>query len=152
MGEAFTIYLDNCCLNRPFDDQDQDRVRLEAEAVTIILRHVQSGEWAWVGSDILLIENEENSDDERRMQVAALCGFQQRRVLFDGSDIRRAAAVHALGFGVLDAYHVAAAEKGRCQVLLTTDDRFLARAARHRASLRVSVRNPVEWLSEVLGR
>ncbi|MGQ0592841.1 MAG: PIN domain-containing protein, partial [Gammaproteobacteria bacterium] len=25
------IYLDACCLNRPFDDQQQDRVRLEAE-------------------------------------------------------------------------------------------------------------------------
>jgi hypothetical protein len=28
-----TIYLDLCCVNRPFDDQHQARVRLEAEAV-----------------------------------------------------------------------------------------------------------------------
>lgn len=27
------IYLDNCCLNRPFDDQSNLRVRLESEAV-----------------------------------------------------------------------------------------------------------------------
>jgi hypothetical protein len=27
------IYLDNCCLNRPFDDLSQDRVYLEAEAI-----------------------------------------------------------------------------------------------------------------------
>ena len=26
------IYLDNCCFNRPFDDQNQLKVRLEAEA------------------------------------------------------------------------------------------------------------------------
>jgi hypothetical protein len=25
------VYLDNCCFNRPFDDQRQTRVRLEAE-------------------------------------------------------------------------------------------------------------------------
>ena len=31
------IYLDTCCLNRPFDDQTQDRIRLEAEAVILIL-------------------------------------------------------------------------------------------------------------------
>ena len=31
------IYLDVSCLNRPFDDQTQPRVRLEAEAVTIVL-------------------------------------------------------------------------------------------------------------------
>lgn len=26
------VYLDACCLNRPFDDQTQGRIRLEAEA------------------------------------------------------------------------------------------------------------------------
>ncbi len=31
------IYLDVCCLNRPFDDQRQDRIRLEADAVLLIL-------------------------------------------------------------------------------------------------------------------
>jgi hypothetical protein len=33
------IYLDVCCLNRPLDDQTQERVRLESEAsrVTALL-------------------------------------------------------------------------------------------------------------------
>ena len=31
------IYLDVCCLNRPFDDQNQPRIRLESEAILIIL-------------------------------------------------------------------------------------------------------------------
>ena len=26
------IYLDNCCFNRPYDDQEQITVRLESEA------------------------------------------------------------------------------------------------------------------------
>lgn len=25
------IYLDNCCYNRPFDDQTQERIHLESE-------------------------------------------------------------------------------------------------------------------------
>ena len=29
------IYLDVCCLNRPFDDQTQERIRLESEAVLL---------------------------------------------------------------------------------------------------------------------
>ncbi|MGH2585054.1 MAG: hypothetical protein ACRDJE_09075 [Dehalococcoidia bacterium] len=29
------IYFDVCCLNRPFDDQRQERVRLETEALLI---------------------------------------------------------------------------------------------------------------------
>jgi hypothetical protein len=34
------IYLDTCCLNRPFDDQRQARIRLESEAVTLILEKI----------------------------------------------------------------------------------------------------------------
>ena len=31
------IYLDNCVLNRPFDDQSQERIRLETEAIVLLL-------------------------------------------------------------------------------------------------------------------
>jgi hypothetical protein len=34
---SLRIYLDICYLNRPFDDQRQDRIRLESEAVPLIL-------------------------------------------------------------------------------------------------------------------
>jgi hypothetical protein len=48
------IYLDVCCLNRPFDDQTQDRVHLEAEAVILILTHCQAGEWEWISSEAVI--------------------------------------------------------------------------------------------------
>jgi hypothetical protein len=43
------VYLDNCCFNRPFDDQSQARVRLEAEAKLEIQQRVQNRriELAW---------------------------------------------------------------------------------------------------------
>lgn len=31
-GRKMRVYMDNCCFNRPFDDQTQTRVRLETEA------------------------------------------------------------------------------------------------------------------------
>lgn len=34
------VYLDNCCFNRPFDDQTQTRIRLEAEAKLDIQQRV----------------------------------------------------------------------------------------------------------------
>jgi len=42
------IYLDACCLNRPFDEQSQERIRMEAEAVLIILNHLYNHEWEWI--------------------------------------------------------------------------------------------------------
>ena len=44
------IYLDACCLNRPFDDQRQPRIRLEAEAISLILQNLHQREWEWIGS------------------------------------------------------------------------------------------------------
>jgi hypothetical protein len=48
-----TVYLDACCQNRPFDDQTQDRIRLESEAVLLVMGHIDRGEWRWIGSDVL---------------------------------------------------------------------------------------------------
>ena len=44
------IYLDNCALNRPFDDRSQERIRLETEAIIVILSRVERREWVWLGS------------------------------------------------------------------------------------------------------
>lgn len=40
--EAMKIYLNVCCLNRPFDDQTQTRIHLEAEAVLSIIQSVET--------------------------------------------------------------------------------------------------------------
>lgn len=38
------LYLDMCCLKRPFDDQTDDRIRLETEAVILLLEKFDRGE------------------------------------------------------------------------------------------------------------
>lgn len=56
------IYLDNCCYNRPFDDQTQERIHLESEAILLVLQRGQSGIYKIVGSDILEFEIERMQD------------------------------------------------------------------------------------------
>jgi hypothetical protein len=43
------IYLNNCCFNRPFDDQKQIRIHIETEAKLFIQGKVLAGEFqlAW---------------------------------------------------------------------------------------------------------
>ena len=48
------VYLDNCCYNRPFDEQAQLSVRLETEAKLEIQRQMRSGELEYVWSDMLV--------------------------------------------------------------------------------------------------
>jgi len=50
------IYLDVCCLNRPFDDNAQDRIRLESEAVLAVLKRHQDRSWSLLGSEVINFE------------------------------------------------------------------------------------------------
>ena len=50
------IYLDNCCYNRPYDDQSQLTVGLEAQAKLYIQSKIKSGEYELVTSEILCFE------------------------------------------------------------------------------------------------
>lgn len=54
------IYLGNCCVNRPFDDQGQVRIRLETEAKLPIQQQVSDGELDLVWSHMLDLENASN--------------------------------------------------------------------------------------------
>ncbi len=53
-----------------------------------------------------------------------------------------------MGFRTLDAFHLACAEAGGADVLLTTDRQFVSAAARAGDAVRVRVTNPIRWIEE----
>jgi hypothetical protein len=50
MSRHYRIYLDACCLNRPFDDQTQPRIFLETQAVLTIVKQCQFAQWHLITS------------------------------------------------------------------------------------------------------
>lgn len=72
----FLIYLDVCCLNRPFDNQAQERVHLEAEAVLLILARCHR-EWQMLGSEAIDAEIAQTADIEKRERVTLLASLAQ---------------------------------------------------------------------------
>ena len=138
--------MDACCLNRLTDDQSQPRIAEEAEAVEQILRLLRAKALEWWSSTVLSAETSNNPDAERRYEVEALLLLATDTILLDSQIVRRAEELEALGYGAFDALHLSSAEAGSAEVLLTTDDRFVRRAARGVGSPRVRVLNPVEWL------
>ena len=143
------IYLDVCCLNRPFDDQTQERIRLEAEAVLLILERCQAGTWQLLGSEAVDYEVSRIPDPERRRKVLHLASIAGIKQPVTESVQARAEELEHLGFKALDALHIACAEAGGAEVLLTTDDRVLAKAKKLRGNLRVGIGSPILWLMEV---
>lgn len=90
---------------------------------------------------------ERNPDPERRQRAEGVLQAVTHWVVLGPQDVARGAALQQLaGFSTFDALHVAAAERGRADVLLTTDDRFTRRAARHAGAIGVPVENPLAWL------
>lgn len=143
------IYLDACCLNRPFDDQTQARIRLEAEAVLMILTECETGDWEWIGSAVLDWEIEQIPDPERLRRVRSLAVHAHHYVSVGPSEVERAEELETWGIAAYDALHLACAESGGADVLLTTDDRLLRRSATRTSDLHVQVANPLTWLREV---
>jgi predicted nucleic acid-binding protein len=149
LGAVPTVYLDLCCFNRPFDDQSQPRVHLEAEAVLAIVQRVTAGSWGLVGSGVLKAEARANPDANRRKQVLDLMEATTWELAVDLAVVERARDIQRLGFGQYDSLHLACAERAGVDVLLTTDDVLMRLAKRQVQGLQVRVENPLVWLGEV---
>jgi predicted nucleic acid-binding protein len=121
------VYLDNCCLNRPFDDQRQMRVRLEAEATLCIQEHIRSGMLELVWSYILDFENAANPFEERRTTISEWRQYATRDVEETAMILQSANRLAGMGLKAKDALHIACAIAGDCPYFVTTDDDILKR-------------------------
>jgi hypothetical protein len=101
----YLVYCDVCCLNRPFDDQTQPRIRLEAESVFLILERIEKGEWRGIRSAVHDTEIGRNPDVERRHKVELLLQPCEA-FLLDEKNEERASELQALGFDTFDALHI----------------------------------------------
>ena len=139
------LYLDTCCLNRPWDDRRQLRVQLEGDVIIAIAASVDVGLIALCGSSVIDFEVARISDSDRLRKVQIFAAKASKYRHYGTVERARAAALVPLGFRPLDAAHVACAEAAGADFLLTTDDRFLKAACRHQNQLTVRVENPVTW-------
>ena len=137
------IYLDLCCLNRPFDDQDQLVIRLQTEAKLHVQHAIRQGSHSLVWSAAIDLENEENPDIERRNAIAAWKSIASVDVDLL-PDVESTAEVLArLGIKPMDALHVASALSAKAAWLLTTDKGLLGKM---KGDPRIQVADPVDFV------
>jgi len=144
------VYLDNCALNRPFDDQSQERIRIETEAVVLVLSHLERKDWIWLGSQALEFEIEKTPDPELRSRLKRITSYISQSVDMGPQELERARELEKAGFIGFDAIHLACAESGKADIFLTTDNRLLKKAKQQAKELSVKVENPLDWIKEIL--
>ncbi|AFZ54698.1 MULTISPECIES: PIN domain-containing protein [Cyanobacterium] len=140
------IYLDVCCLNRPFDDWSYERNRLEGESVTSILQLFNSEQYKLVSSEVVEVELRKMKNLDKLKQIKNLLKKADHTIILNQEIDARSQELEKLGFGLYDSFHIASAEYAMVDVLLTTDDRLLKKALKYQDLLKVKLDNPVIWL------
>ena len=146
-GVYVKVYLDVCCLCRPFDDQKMNRIHLEAEAIKEILMRCTQ-DWTLVTSDAVSFEISRIPDRTRMKKAQKLTDLAKEHVTITKTVSRRYHEFVEMGMDSADALHLACAESAGA-VLLTTDDAIIKVIKRHGNQITIEVKNPVEWLMEV---
>ena len=143
------VYLDVCSWYRPFDDQSQSRIRMEAEAVQIILEMSDLGQIEISISDIVLYENVGTKDLVKMQNVTELLKSCKDYIPYDQNVQKRAFELSKDGFIPLDALHLASAETGEVHYLITTDDKFQKKYDQLSDRINVKVMNPIDFVKGV---
>ena len=138
------IYLDNCCYNRPYDDQSQIRISLEAQAKIFIQNAVRYGKLELATSFVLRHENNKNPYANKRISISDF--IEKYTTIFVDSDkiteIKKIAEeIMSTGVKEVDAAHIACAILAECDYFLTTDHRVL----KYRND-KIAIMNPIEFL------
>ncbi|MDR2748085.1 MAG: PIN domain-containing protein [Treponema sp.] len=148
MDNERLVYMDCCCLNRPADDQTQDKIRIETDAIIGILFKCFYGSWKLVGSDIVEYEIMKMPDSNKLDKALNLYSVKKENVELNDKIETRALEVQKYALKPLDSLHFASAEYKNVDVLLTVDKDFIKYSRKTNSSLRVE--NPINWFMEVI--
>ena len=140
------VYLDNCCYNRPFDDQTQLKVRLETEAKLFVQQLMRTGAVEYVWSDMLANEVDESKFWERKMRIVPWVVGAAVYVVTTPEIEKQAETFMGMGVKPSDAIHFASAVSADCDWFFTVDRGILKKVS---CVGKMREANPLELIQEI---
>jgi predicted nucleic acid-binding protein len=137
------VYLDNCCFNRPYDDQGSIVIQIETDAKLYIQELIRYDQLELVWSFVLDYENNDNPYEEIRIRIAE---WQQYAVVDCGLTdeiTSQAESFMKLGLRQKDATHVACAIAGQADYFITTDKKIL-----NKKIIGIKIIDPVNFIRD----
>jgi len=118
------VYLDNCAFNRPFDDQRQIRIFLEAQAKLHIQSLIIDKKLSLACSYMSLYENNDNPHEERHFSIANFLYYSSIFVNYDKAEevVVKADEIMKYQIKNKDAIHIACSILAGSNYFITTDD------------------------------
>lgn len=136
------VYLDNCCFNRPFDDQAQVRILLETEAKLAVQERIRSGALQLAWSYMMDFENDANPFEDRKISISHWRELAAFDISASENVVSRAKQMNQLGFKPKDSLHLACAVEAKCAIFLTTDTGILKKSG---LISDLAIINPVDY-------
>ena len=140
------LYLDNCCFNRPFDDQTQLKIHLETQAKLAVQNMILNGKHSLVWSYMLEYENSCNPFEIRRDSIIKWKDIASFYVEENENILNVAENLLIKGLKAKDAIHIACAAEAQCDYFLTTDNGILKKKIDI-----VKILNPIDYIIETEG-
>lgn len=138
------IYLDNCCFNRPYDDQDHLSIFLETQAKLALQDAVKNKKINIAWSFILDFENSENPDIAVKNEIFTWRIISSIMVDLNETIIATAKTLNNVGFSKKDSLHIASAIFGKVDFFITVDKGILKK----RNSVKeIEIVTPVEMIN-----
>ena len=139
------IYLDNCCFNRPYDDQTYEKIFLETQAKLYIQENILTGKYKLIWSYILQYKNDANPYIAHKHEIKKWINQASQLVSASENIIVKAKEYQAAGLHVKDALHCACAFSVKANYFITTDKQLI-KSAKKIAGLNVV--NPLTFIQE----
>jgi predicted nucleic acid-binding protein len=143
--KAMKLYLDNCCFNRPFDDQSSLTIRLETEAKLDVQAQIKAGKLELAWSYVLDYENHANPFIERQLEIQNWKSLSSSYTKETPKILADMNMLLTYGLKPLDALHIACAKAMRCDRFLTVDKGILKKSA---AVSGLKLQNPIDFIIE----
>jgi len=140
------VYLDNCCFNRPYDDQSQFKIRIESEAKLEIQEKVKNGLIELVWSFLLDYENSQNIDGQKQNEIYNFEKYSKIYFIGTNETEKISNKFYAMGIGKKDSIHLACAIETKSDYFITTDKGILNKK---NLISEISILNPVDFIIQI---
>ncbi len=143
------IYLDNCCYNRPFDDQSFLSIYQETQAKLMIQDLVESNMFTLIWSFILDFENSANPDENIKEEIFAWKNVSSVMIYSEKEILTYAKELTLSGFGKKDALHIASAYKAKTDFFITVDKGIIRKETLVNS---IKILSPIDFINYLEGK
>lgn len=119
------IYLDNCCFNRPYDDQTHANIYLETQAKLYIQEAILTGKYQLAWSYMLQYENDQNPYINHKLEIAKWKHIASCLIAPSSEIVDLAKRFQLLGLRAKDTLHCACAISVKADAFITTDKQLI---------------------------